>query len=185
MKILVAEDDATSSHILQKMLTNWGHVVTTCKNGREAFDAFVAGKHEVVVSDWMMPEIDGLELCRKIRALERTDYCYFILLTARAGEENLVQGIDAGVDDYLLKPPQIIELGARLKVAQRIIRLTSELRALRGMLPMCAWCKSIRDDANLWESVEEYIERHSSAELTHAICPRCLEKQMAGFGSGR
>lgn len=183
MKILAVEDDGASRRLVERMLQNWGHEVTVCENGREAFDLFSAGKFDVVVSDWMMPEADGLDLCRKIRALKRQEYCYFILVTARSRQENLKEGMEAGADDYLTKPVESIELKLRLQVAQRIISLTSDVRMLRGLLPMCAWCKSIRDDHNLWESIEKYIEGHSWAELTHAICPRCLEKQMAGLTS--
>jgi sigma-B regulation protein RsbU (phosphoserine phosphatase) len=181
MKILVAEDDPTSCYILKRMLRDWGHTVTTCKDGREGLDEFLREKYDVVVSDWMMPEMDGLDLCRKIRAVNRQDYCYFILLTAKSRKENLIEGMDAGVDDYLTKPVETVELKVRLKVAERIIKLTSDVQVLRGLLPICAWCKSIRDDSNLWESVEDYIESHTSAEMTHAICPRCMEKQMAGI----
>ncbi|HYM00241.1 MAG TPA: response regulator [Blastocatellia bacterium] len=179
MRILAVEDDGASRLLLERMLQNWGHQVTVCENGRDAFDLFVSEKFDVVVSDWMMPVSDGLDLCRKIRDLKRQEYCYFILITARSRQENLAEGMEAGADDYLTKPLESVELKLRLKVAERIIGLTSDVRLLRGLLPMCAWCKAIREDENLWESIEQYIEGHSSAELTHAICPRCLEKQMA------
>jgi phosphoserine phosphatase RsbU/P len=181
MKILAVEDDGASRLLLERMLRNWGHEVTVSENGHRAFEVFSSDKFDVVVSDWMMPEADGLDLCRKIRALKRQEYCYFILVTARSRQENLAEGMEAGADDYLTKPIDTSELRMRLQVAQRIISLTSDIRMLRGLLPMCAWCKSIRDEQNLWESIEHYIEGHSSAELTHAICPRCLEKQMAGL----
>jgi phosphoserine phosphatase RsbU/P len=179
MRILVAEDDTVSRRILQKVLENWGNDVTPCADGSEAWRTFVGGKYALVVSDWMMPEMDGLALCERIRALKGPDYTYFILLTARSRDENLMQAMDAGVDDYLTKPIDLNELKVRLRVAERILALKSDVRSLQALLPICAWCKSVRDDGNLWQSVEDYFSSHTSTDFTHAICPSCLEKQMA------
>jgi sigma-B regulation protein RsbU (phosphoserine phosphatase) len=178
LKVLLVEDENVSLRLQKKMLEGWGHEVTACENGKVACELFSAIQYDVVVSDWMMPELDGLELCNRIRSISKRDYCYFILVTAKSRGENLIQAIDAGVDDYLTKPVDSVELRVRLKVAERIVNLRSDVRVLQGLLPMCAWCKSIRDDSNLWESLEGYFSSHTSAELTHAICPRCLDKQL-------
>jgi sigma-B regulation protein RsbU (phosphoserine phosphatase) len=181
LRVLLVEDDIVSLRLQQKMLGTWGHEVTTCENGKVACELFAANQYDVVVSDWMMPELDGLELCNRIRAIKNRDYCYFILVTARSRRENLIQAMDAGVDDYLIKPVDSVELRVRLNVAERIVNLKSDVRVLQGLLPMCAWCKSIRDDRNLWASLEDYFSSHTSAELTHAICPRCLTDQLELF----
>lgn len=179
MRILAVEDETTSRRIIQRMLESWGHDVIVCDNGLAAFEFFSAAKFDVVVSDWMMPEMDGLQLCRKVRDVKRAEYCYFILLTARSRRENLIEGVEAGVDDYLTKPVDSTELRVRLKVAERIIKLTSDVSTLRSLLPICAWCKSVRNDDNLWDSVENYIQGHTTTDLTHAICPICLAKQLS------
>ena len=178
MKILIAEDDAISLRMLQRMLENWGHAVTPSVDGKDAWNKFSAGDFHLVVSDWMMPEMDGLDLCQRIREHKGSDYCYFILLTAKSRNDNLIGAIEAGVDDYLMKPIDMVELKVRLTVAERILALKSDVRSLQSLLPICAWCKSVRDDSNLWQSIEDYFTAHTSTDLTHAICPDCLEKQM-------
>jgi phosphoserine phosphatase RsbU/P len=180
MNILIAEDDAVSRRILEKVLNNWGHSVTCCEDGDSAWELFEKGEFRLVISDWMMPELDGLELCRKVRSVKRNDYCYFILLTAKATRENYMEGMDAGADDYLTKPLNTDELRIRLRVAERILRLHSDIQTLRSILPICAWCKKIRDDDTLWHSVEAYLSNHAEAEVSHSICPDCLQRQIEG-----
>jgi DNA-binding response OmpR family regulator len=181
MNILIAEDDPVSRRILEKILLNWGHTVTACGGGLEAWEHLEKEHFRLVISDWMMPEFDGLELCRRARAQKRRDYCYFMLLTARAGHQNFMEGMDAGADDYLTKPINFDELKARLRVAERILSLQSDIQTLRGILPICAWCKKIRDDDTLWHSVEEYLTTHTDNDLSHSICPACFEKQVENF----
>ena len=185
MNILIAEDDVVSRRILQKTLENLGHTITACENGEAAWTAYQTGDFRLIVSDWMMPEMDGLELCRKIRSLKRHEYNYVILLTAKTGKENFMEGMEAGADDYLTKPVDLAELKVRLEAAQRILgleyqvkdntarilRLQTDVQNLRRILPICAWCKKIRDDRQLWHSVEEYISTHSDVDFSHAICP--------------
>ena len=173
MKILVAEDDPVSRRILEKLLQNKGHAAVVCSDGRQALDTYRAGDYRLVISDWMMPEMDGLELVRRIREDERQEYCYFILLTAKTGKVNFLEAMDAGVDDYLTKPLDTDEIKVRLRVAERILALQTDLQILRGTLPICAWCKRIRDDNRLWHSVEEYLSTHTDADFSHSICPEC------------
>jgi len=195
MNILIAEDDVVSRRILQKTLENLGHTITACENGEAAWTAYQTGDFRLIVSDWMMPGLDGLELCRKIRSLKRHEYIYVILLTAKSGKENFLEGMEAGADDYLTKPVDLAELKVRLEAAQRILgleyqvkdntarilRLQTDVQNLRRILPICAWCKKIRDDRQLWHSVEEYISTHSDVDFSHAICPECAEKQAVGL----
>ncbi len=193
MKILIAEDDVVSRRILQKTLENLGHTITACENGEAAWAAYRSDDFRLIVSDWMMPEMDGLQLCRKIRSVRRSEYVYIILLTAKSGKENFMEGMEAGADDYLTKPVDLDELKVRLNAAQRILgleyqvkdntsrilRLQSDVQNLHRILPICAWCKKIRDDRQLWLSVEEYIATHSDADFSHSICPECAQKQQA------
>ncbi len=179
MKILVAEDDAVSRLILEKALQNWGHSVTACDSGAAAWALYRAGEFRVVISDWMMPEMDGPELCRKIRSLKRSDYTYVILLTAKTGKENFLEGMEAGADDYLTKPFDADELKVRLKVAERILTLQADVQTLQGILPICAWCRRIRNDEQLWQTTEEYLKSHADVDFSHSICPECADKQKA------
>lgn len=178
MKILVVEDVPVERRFLQRVLQSWEHEVVTAENGTTALALYNAGEFRLVISDWLMPELDGLELCRRIRAQQVREYCYFIIVTVKSGKANLMEGMSAGVDDYLIKPFDPDELKVRLQVAKRILALQSDVRTLRGIMPICAWCKKIRDDKELWRNVDEYIASHTPAEFTHAICPECSQKQM-------
>src|SRR5436190_22272095 len=110
MKVLIAEDDAISRRLLQSYLTRWEHEVAVAENGAQAWSLFETGEYPLVITDWMMPEMDGLELVRRIRAgdSERSErrggYSYVILLTAKSQKEDLVEGMEAGADDFLTKP---------------------------------------------------------------------------------
>jgi signal transduction histidine kinase len=127
MKVLIADDDPISRRLLQSHLEKWGHQVTAAAGGREAWDLFCAGTYPIVITDWIMPEIDGLEFIRRIRASERPGYVYVILLTARNRKEDMVQGMEAGADDHVGKPFDREELRVRVHQGERIIRLEHTL----------------------------------------------------------
>src|SRR5438093_10329791 len=118
MKILIAEDEAVASQVLQLTLEHMGHEVVVTRSGTEAWETFDRAPVRVVVSDWMMPGIDGLEFCRRVRARPNTPYTYFILLTAlKTGPENYDLATEAGIDDFLAKPLDTIGIWMRLRVA--------------------------------------------------------------------
>src|SRR5437773_9059344 len=122
MKILIAEDDAVASQILQLTLERMGHEVVVTRTGTEAWETFDRAPVRVVVSDWMMPGIDGLEFCHRVRARPKTPYTYFILLTAlNTGSENYDLTTEAGIDDFLTKPLDATAIRMRLRVADRIL----------------------------------------------------------------
>ena len=135
MKVLIADDEAISRRLLQGYLERWGHEVVAAQNGAEAWELFAAGDFPVVISDWVMPELDGVELIRRIRASQRPGYVYTILLTSKAQKEDLVEGMEAGADDFVTKPFDRDELRVRLRAGERIIQLEQNLaeqnRALR------------------------------------------------------
>ena len=179
MRILVADDDPVSRKLLEKLLQNRGDDPALCEDGAEAWHLYEGGDFRVIISDWMMPSLDGLDLCRRIRDAKKPNYCYFILLTAKTSRADFLEAMDAGVDDYLTKPLDNDEIKVRLRVAERILALQSDLQMLRGTFPICAWCKRIRDDDKLWLSVEEYLSSHTKADFSHSICPKCEEEQLA------
>jgi two-component system cell cycle response regulator len=129
MKILIAEDDPVSRRVLEANLVEWGYDVMIASDGSEAWDLLQKpGAPNLVISDWMMPHMDGLELCRRIRQMERSGYTYFIILTAKGRKEDIIEGLEAGADDFLIKPFDRQELKYRAKIGERIINL--ELRIL-------------------------------------------------------
>jgi sigma-B regulation protein RsbU (phosphoserine phosphatase) len=190
MRILIAEDEPVSRHLLQKSLEQWGYETVVCGDGLEAMDLLQAPDGPAIaVLDWMMPGRDGPDICRSIRASGNRRQPYLILLTSRAKLPDVVAGLKAGADDYLTKPVDRDELEARLAVATRMVQLQqrladrvaeleqalSRVRQLQGLLPICAYCKRIRDDSNYWSQVETYIAEHLDVRFTHGICPSCLE----------
>ena len=193
VRILIAEDEPVSRRLLEQSLTRWGYEPVTCVDGREAWDGLrEQGAPRVAILDWMMPHMDGLEVCRAARATDLALQPYLILLTGRSKPEDVITGLKAGADDYLTKPVDRGELEARLQVASRVVALQERLsdrvleledalrnvRQLQGLLPMCAYCKRIRDDKNYWSQLENYFAEHSDVQFSHGICPSCLERVM-------
>jgi two-component system, NtrC family, sensor kinase len=127
MKVLIADDEVVSRRLLQNYLQRWGHEVVAAQDGAEAWSLFQAGEFPIVISDWMMPKMDGLELIRQIRARHRPGYVYAILLTSRSHKEDLVEGMESGADDFLTKPFDRDELRVRLRAGQRVIELETAL----------------------------------------------------------
>lgn len=176
MQILLADDDATTRLTVAAVLKAAGHSVNPAVDGEEAWAMLQIAKFPVVVSDWYMPNLEGPELCRRIRERRDPSYTYFILITARGGRDQYLAAMDAGVDDFVTKPVDAEELVARVRVAERILGLRNELKQLEGLLPICSYCKRIRGDNDTWAPLEGYIEKRSAAEFSHGICPDCYAK---------
>ena len=188
MQILVAEDQAVSRHILAANLRNWGYEVTAVEDGTRAWEVLQAeAAPQLLILDWLMPGMDGIEICRQIRKSPQARPLYLILLTARRGQEDKIRGLQSGADDYITKPFNREELRARVQVGIRVLELQgalaqrvrdleealSRVKTLQGLLPICSYCKKIRDDRNYWQQVEGYISDHSEAQFSHGICPEC------------
>lgn len=173
MRITVADDDSLILEMLTILLQGMGHEVIPCKDGLEAFERFAKDPTPLLITDRMMPRMDGLELCRRVRNLPLSRYTYIVMLTAAGGKEGFLAGMDAGADDFMAKPFDDEELAARLRVAERVLGLQADLRMLRGLLPICSYCKRIRDDKEYWSHVEEYMAVHSQLRFSHGICPSC------------
>lgn len=178
VKILAVEDDAVARAVLRQALRRLGHETLEAADGDEGWELLQKNDEvRVVVSDWMMPRTDGLDLCRRIRGRVGAEYTYFILLTSRdATEENQNTAADAGVDDFLTKPLDLPELWTRLRVAERILRYTKQVRQLEEMLPICSYCKKIRDDQNYWQQLEGYISVRTGSDFSHSVCPDCYQR---------
>jgi len=177
MKILAVEDDAVAGKILGRALAQLGHEVIDARDGETGWELWQRERPRVVVSDWRMPKLDGLELCRRFREQPGPDYVYFILLTgSEASSDNRRAASAAGVDDFLTKPLDAAELWMRLRVAERILGYTTQVRQLEELLPICSYCKKIRDDRNYWQQIEGYINERTGSEFSHSVCPDCYQR---------
>lgn len=177
MKILTVEDDIVARTVLGRALKRLGHEIVETADGETAWSFLQKDSVRVVVSDWMMPRMNGLDLCRKVRSRVGGEYVYFILLTSSdATEENQRSAADAGVDDFLTKPVDLTELWTRLRVAERILRYTKQVRQLEELMPICSYCKKIRDDQNYWQQIEGYINERTGSEFSHSVCPDCYTR---------
>ncbi len=190
MKVLVAEDDAFYRRILQGMLREEYEVVIA-EDGSRAWAILQApSAPRLALLDWQMPGMDGLEVCRKVRAHPAMDGFYLVIATVRQSLDDVLAGFEAGANDYITKPFHAQELRARLRVGNRVLELQaalasrvaqlqqalSRVKQLQGLLPICSYCKRIRDDHDYWQQVETYMSEHSQATFTHGICPECYEK---------
>ena len=191
LAVLVADDEPVSRAVVAAMLRKGGYHVQVATDGEQAWAALQRpDAPAVAVMDWVMPGIDGLEICRRLRRIETSTPTYVILLTSRDGTADVVEGLRAGADDYVTKPPHEEELLARISVGTRVVALQQTLadrvrkleealanvKQLQGLLPMCSYCKRIRDDQNYWQQVESYITVHSGVQFSHSYCPECFDK---------
>jgi sigma-B regulation protein RsbU (phosphoserine phosphatase) len=190
MIALVADDDPITSTVLVAALRRLNLDVVAATGGGDAWRQLsVEPRPSLAIIDWMMPEMDGLELCRRIRQTPEYAHMYLILLTARDARADVIAGLDAGADDYLVKPFDGEELRARVRSGVRILDLQRQLteqiatlretlasvKQLKGLLPICCYCKRIRTDEDYWQQLEGYISEHSDAQFSHGICPGCLD----------
>jgi sigma-B regulation protein RsbU (phosphoserine phosphatase) len=196
MRILVAEDDAVTRKLLESTLGRLGLDVITAADGNAAWTALetLKGKDapELAVLDWMMPGLEGIQILRRLRTTPGFELLYVILLTSRTDKEDVAYGLAAGANDYIVKPFDPSEMEARVRVGERMVKLQRSLAArvaelevalahvqrLQGLLPICSYCKKVRNEADYWEQVDSYLTSHSDIRITHGICPQCLETIM-------
>ena len=192
MRILIADDDPIALLLLESTISKWGgYEIVAAKDGVSAWDILqAANPPALAILDWMMPGLDGIDVCRSVRRLPHLQGMYLILVTGREGRDDRLAGLQAGANDYLTKPFDPAELEARVRVATRVIQLQLQLSArvqeledalgrvkrLERLMPICMYCKKIRDEQNSWHQIESYISAHSDAEFSHGICAECYEK---------
>jgi len=198
IKILVVEDDPFFQRVLQKRVAGEGYQVAIAGDGREGMKSIVTFEPDLVISDWMMPEVDGLELCQSVKTGLKEAAPYFILLTAKGEVNNKLLGLETGADDYLVKPCDPGELMARVRAGLRIVLLNQELRQAVGQLqvinaelvstrdamkrlaerlPLCSACHKVRDGEDLWRYLDEYLRSRGRMDFTHGLCPECKATQ--------
>lgn len=191
MKVLIAEDDPSLYELLSTLIESWGYTVVAVTDGEDAWQAMSSeDAPRIAILDWLMPRHSGVDVCRKIKKLDLKTPPYIILLTSMDSKENLVEGLQAGADDYVTKPFDANELEARLAVGRRVIKLQSTLanrvkelenalehvKTLQHILPICSHCHSIRNDQESWQQIEQYFYEHADVEFSHGICPQCIKK---------
>ena len=160
-------------------------VVGEAATAAEAVRRIPAAQPQVALLDARLPDGSGIDLCANVRSHSDLLSTYLILLTARDRPEDLVAGLQAGANDYVKKPFDASELKARIAIGARVIELQERVQALSGLLPICSWCKKIRDDKAEWVSVERYVSQHSQVQFTHGGCPDCIEKVKSARMPGR
>jgi two-component system cell cycle response regulator len=230
--ILIVEDSSTQAKILQHALEKHGFEVYKSKNGREALEYLNDHTPSIIISDIVMPEMDGYEFCKKIKSDERLKSIPIVLLTTLSEPEDVIKGLESGADNFMTKPYDEETLIARIhyvltnaglreprasgtgieiafagkkhfitsnriqildllistyenaiqktreleKTIRELTHANETIKTLKGLIPICASCKKVRNDAGYWEQIEMYIRDHSEAEFTHGFCPDCLKK---------
>jgi CheY-like chemotaxis protein len=193
MKLLVADDDPVTRRLLEGVLEKLGFDVVLAHDGIQALEILGGSDPPpLAILDWMMPGMTGVEVCRKLRQRAPSGPTYVLIVTSREQTEDLVAALAAGADDYVTKPFQVEELRARVGVGLRVAALQRRLAdrvtelehalahvtQLQGLLPICMYCKKIRNDGNYWTQVETYVSQHSGARFSHSICPECRAKHV-------
>jgi phosphoserine phosphatase RsbU/P len=190
--VLIADDDKVTLNVLNDALTRAGYDVITATDGEQAWRKLQQSPAQLAVLDWLMPGMEGIEICRRAAKEPKLANSYFILLTGKDTTDDLVLGLQAGASDYLRKPFHEAELLARVEVGIRFIKLQKKLaerveemeralatvRRLEGLLPICSYCKRIRNEQDYWERVDNYISQHTNVRFSHNICPDCYEKHV-------
>ena len=191
LQVLIADDEPVSRTVVAAMVKKAGYSVMLSGDGEDAWKKLNGpSAPSIALLDWMMPGLDGPELVKRLRAVQLERPTYVILLTSRDSSADVVAGLKAGADDYVTKPADEEELIARVNVGARVVELQTALadrvksledalanvKALQTLLPMCAYCKSVRNDQNYWEKVETYFHEHSGVQFSHSYCPNCYER---------
>jgi two-component system, cell cycle response regulator len=191
MSILVADDDEASRRLLEAVLKKLGYAVTLAVDGNDALAQLEKdGSPELVLLDWIMPGIDGIEVCRRYRELHPDTAKYIIMLTAKDSKSDTVEGLVAGANDYITKPFNNSELIARLNAGRRFVDMQKKvaahvqelheahdhIRQLQSLLPVCMQCQKLRTDRRILDRIAQYISLYPAADFRQNICPECMEK---------
>jgi CheY-like chemotaxis protein len=196
LRVLVAEDHTATRYMLTSLLERHGYEVEAVGEGDRAVEIMMEQEGPTVaLLDWMLPNRTGPEICRALRENPRHRFVYLIIVTARETVEDLAEAIDAGADDFVRKPYDPVEILARLRSGQRIVELEHRLssriseceeaidniRRLKRLLPICMYCKKVRDDSEYWQEIEHYIHAQTGTDFSHGICPGCMQEVRAGL----
>ena len=177
MKILVADDDPMLRTFVTAGLKAGGHEVVAAGNGSQAWDLLKKNPYPIVITDWSMPEMDGLQLTQLIRRTPRETYTYVIMLTGKTKREDYLLGVKAGVDAFLIKPLDGAVLEAQVSIATRILGLQAHAKRLEAIMTVCSYCKKVRNKA-AWMPMEEYVAVELKTLPSHTFCPDCFKEKV-------
>jgi DNA-binding response OmpR family regulator len=172
--VLIVDDNPINLKLLDGILAPAGYATLMASSSSEAFDLLYKTKPDLILLDVMMPDADGYEVARRVKLSFELKDVPIIFLTAKTGTDDIVAGFEAGGIDYVTKPFNSRELLARIQTHVALKRAREEIQTLRGILPVCANCKKVREDGGEWVSLEEFILKHTEAELSHGMCPACV-----------
>lgn len=173
-RVLVVDDTQRDRDLLAAVLEREGYEVVPAADGAEALDLAARMEPAVILLDILLPGMDGIEVCRALKADPATAGIPVIFLTGQSKSDQILAGFEAGAVDYVTKPFRILELLARVHVHVELRRVRNEVRVLRGILPTCSGCKKIRDEQGDWHAIESFITQRSEAQFTHGLCPDCI-----------
>ncbi len=177
--VVLVDDNPENLQVLGSILEKFNYDPAFFQDGPNALKFIRKEEPDLILLDIMMPEMDGYEVCQKLQKNGITKNIPIIFLTAKTTTEDLVKGLDLGAVDFISKPFIPAELIARIKTHLALKYARDEIHTLRGIIPVCAKCKNIRDNEGLWSNFENYIEEHSEAMFSHGLCPGC-EKELYG-----
>jgi CheY-like chemotaxis protein len=196
VNILVVDDEPDIRLITVRVLGSAGYSVEEAETGKECIDMARKKAPDLVLLDVMLPDMDGYEVCRRIKADEALKGTYVLMFSGRKiDSDDQSEGLEIGADGYVTRPISNRELLARVQAMVRIIRAERErdrlivelqeamasIKTLKGLLPICASCKKIRNDKGYWQQVEGYLSEHADIQFSHGICPECMEKLYPGL----
>ena len=188
--VLIAEDHDPTRETLTLLLEKKAYRVTAVENGESAVEKLTAINAPcIAVLDWGLPDMSGIDVCRAVRRECLPHYTYIIIVTARDGKDDVAEALAAGADDFIRKPYVLQELIARVRSGQRVIELERTLASrikdleeafgrvnqLKRLLPICMFCKKIRDDQDYWKEIDSYLHEQTGTDFSHGICPQCME----------
>lgn len=182
-RILIVDDERQNIKLLTELLRD-KYKIMAAKNGEQALGAIEGNiLPDLILLDIMMPGIDGYEVCKRLKADDRTKDIPVIFVTGVSETEDAARGFRAGAVDFIQKPLNPVMVKARVELHVKMHKIMTELKEalsqvkkLSGLLPICMYCKKIRDDKGYWNQIEAYIDTHSEAQFSHGICSECEEK---------
>lgn len=200
-KVLVVDDYAGNVFLSSTLLKTAGYEVLEATTGKECLDAVHSHHPDLILLDVMLPDMSGIEICRQIKSDKNMKDIFVILASGiQVSSEHQAEGLDIGADGYITRPISNKEFLARIQAGERIKRAEdalrkkereqqalisqlrealAEIKTLKGCIPICAWCRKIRDDEGSWDQLEAYISKHTDASFSHGLCPDCFEKSRA------
>jgi DNA-binding response OmpR family regulator len=177
MKVLVVDDDPVIRTVVSAGLKALAHEVTACDNGSKAWELLRKDHFPVLITDWAMPDMNGIQLTQAVRALPRESYTYVIILTGKTKREDYLTGVRAGADAFLVKPLDGALLEAQLTIAARIVGLQDHAKRLESIMTVCSYCKKVHTHEQ-WVPMEQYVKQEFKTLPSHTFCPNCFRERV-------